>query len=89
MTLTAHKISSFQAKTIILSPFYSQKHKDFKRKTLFGVIGTLSFDSKHSEINLDRARSIVVNLPLSALRAICNISSDDGEDLFAGELLVY
>ena len=38
----AHKISSFQAKTIILSPFYSQKHKDFfKRKTIFGVIGTL------------------------------------------------
>ena len=42
VTLTAHKKSSFQAKTIILSPFYSQKHKDFfKRKTFFGVIGTL------------------------------------------------
>ena len=26
---------------------------------------------------------------LRALRAICNISSDDGEDLFADELLVY
>ena len=37
----AHKKSSFQANTIILSPFYSQKHKDFfKRKTIFGVIGT-------------------------------------------------
>ena len=36
-TLTAHKMSSFQAKTIIFSPFYSQKHKDFfKRKTILG-----------------------------------------------------
>ena len=48
MTLTAHKISSFQAKTIILSPFYSQKHNDFlKRKTIFGVIGTWRFKSQN------------------------------------------
>ena len=46
MTLTAHKISSFQAKAITLSPFYSQKHKHFfKRKTIFGVKAGL-FDSK-------------------------------------------
>ena len=33
----AHKKSSFQAKTIILSPFYSQKHKDFlSRKHILG-----------------------------------------------------
>ena len=33
----------FVTSTIILSPFYSQKYKDFvKRKTTFGVIGTLS-----------------------------------------------
>ena len=45
VTLTAHKISSFQAKTIILSSFYSQKHKDFfKRKTILGVIGSLMLD---------------------------------------------
>ena len=40
--LTAHKKSSFQAKTIVFSPFYSQKHKDtFKRKIFLGVMGTL------------------------------------------------
>ena len=44
----------------------------------------LSFDSEGSEINYDRARSL-----LRALRAIYNISSDDGEDVFADELLVY
>ena len=50
----------------------------------------LSFDSKDSEINFDQARSTTVSyLLLRALRAICNISSHDGEDLFADELLVY
>ena len=49
----------------------------------------LSFDSEESEINFDRARSTTVNSLHRALRAICNISSDDGEDFFADELLVY
>ena len=45
----------------------------------------LSFDSKDSKINFDRARLTTVTLLFGALRA----SSDDGEDLFADELLVY
>ena len=48
----------------------------------------LSFDSKDSKINFDRARSTMKSL-LGALRALNNISSDDGEDLLADELLVY
>ena len=48
----------------------------------------LSFDSKDSKlINFDRARSTTVKTLLGALRALYNISSDDGEDLFADELL--
>ena len=46
-------------------------------------------DSEDSEINFDLARSTTVNSLLRALRAICKISSDDGEDFFADELLVY
>ena len=50
----------------------------------------LSFDLKDSEINFDRARSATQReIMLGALGAICNISSDDGEDLFADELFVY
>ena len=51
----------------------------------------LSFDSKDSEINFDRARSTTVKSLLGALslRALRNVSSDDGEDLFVDELLVY
>ena len=49
----------------------------------------LSFDSKDSKINFDRARSTTVKSLLGALRALYNISSDDGEDLFADELHVY
>ena len=47
----------------------------------------LGFDSEDTEINFDRARSTTVNSPLRALRAICNISSDDGEDFFANHAL--
>ena len=49
----------------------------------------LSFDSKDSKINFDRAHSTTVKSLLGALRALNNILSDDGEDLFADELLVY
>jgi len=50
----------------------------------------LSFDSEDSEINFDRACSTTVNsLLIRALRAIYNISSDEGEDFFANDLLVY
>ena len=59
--------------------------------SLSSLESELSLDSKDSEINVDRARSTTVNLLLTnrALRAICNSSSDDGEDLFADELLAY
>jgi len=50
----------------------------------------LSFGSEDSEINFDRARSTTVNsLLIRALRAIYNISSDEGEDFSANDLLVY
>ena len=49
----------------------------------------LSFVSEDSEINSDRARSTTVNSLLRALRAIYIISSDEGEEFFADELLVY
>ena len=49
----------------------------------------LSFVSKGSEINFDRARLTTVKSLLGALRALYNISRYDGEDLFADELLVY
>ena len=38
-------------------------------------------DSKNSEKNFDQAHSITVKSLLGALRALCNISSDDREDL--------
>ena len=38
-----------------------------------------SFDSKDSKINFDRARSTTVKSLLGALRALYNISSDDGK----------
>ena len=47
----------------------------------------LSFDSKDSEINVYRVCSTAVNLLLTALRAICNIPSNDGEEVFADKLL--
>ena len=40
------------------------------------------------QLRLTTVNSLAQSL-LRALRAICNISSDDGEDLFADELLVY
>ena len=52
----------------------------------------MSFDLKDSEINFDGVRSATQReIPAwnFGLGAICNISSDDGEDLFADELFVY
>ena len=49
----------------------------------------MSFDLEDSEINFDRPRSTTVNSLLSGLRAIYNIPRDEGEELFADELLVY
>ena len=45
---------------------------------------------KDSEItSIEHVRQLSVKSLLGALGAICNISSDDGEDLFADELFVY
>ena len=46
----------------------------------------LGFNSKDSE---KTSRSTTVKSLLGALRALCNISSADREDLFGNELLVY
>ena len=56
----------------------------FKNHFFFITGVELSFDSKDSDINFNRAHSTT-----GALRALCNISSDDGEELIADELLVY
>ena len=81
-------ICSRKWKTKLIVPIY------FGTKTVtfcFRIISfsslepELRFDSEESEINFDRARSTTVNSLLRALRAICNISSDDRED----ELLIY
>ena len=48
-----------------------------------------SFDSEDFEINFDRARSTTLNSLHRALRAIYIISSDEGEEFFADELLVH
>ena len=50
---------------------------------------TGNFDLADSKINLTQACSTTVNLWLRALRAIRNISSDEGEIFFADELPVY
>ena len=61
----------------------------FKIISFSSLESELSFDSEDSEINFDGARSTTVNSLLRPLRAICNVSSDDGEDSFVDKLLVY
>jgi len=61
----------------------------FRIISFLSLESELSIDSKDSERNFDRVCSTTVNLLLRALRAICNISCNNGEDLFADELLVY
>ena len=57
----------------------------FRITSLSSLESELNFDSKDSEISFDRARSTTscerTQSLLRALRAVCNISSDDGEDL--------
>ena len=43
-----------------------------------------SFGSEDSEINFNQARSTTVNTLLGGLRAICDISCDDGEIFICG-----
>jgi len=61
----------------------------FKIISFSSLESELGFDSEDTKINFDRTRSTTMNSLLRALRTICNISSDDGEDFFADELLVY
>ena len=61
----------------------------FKIISFSSLESELSFDSEDSKINFARAHSTTVNSWLRALRVICNISSNDGKDCFADELLVY
>ena len=89
-----HLLEKWQAKLIIPIYFGTKTCKFCSRIISFSSLESeLSFDSKDSEINFDRARSPVRQLNVKslhgALGASCNISSDDGEDLFADELFVY
>ena len=87
-------LSKLKAKLIVPIYFGTKTSKFCLRIISFSSLETsleseLSFDSKDSKINFDRARSTTVKSLLGALRALYNILSDDGEDLFADELLVY
>ena len=85
-------ICSRKCKTKLIVPIYfgTKTSKFCFRIICFSSLESeLGFDSEDTEINLDRARSTTVNSLLRALRAIYNISSDEGEDFFADELLLY
>ena len=85
-------ICSRKWRTKLIVPIYfgTKTAKFCFRIISFSSLGSeLSFDSEESEINCDRGRSTTVSSLLRALRAIYNISSDDGEDFFSDELLVY
>ena len=85
-------ICSRKWKTKLIIPVYfgTKTSKSCFRIVSFSLLESeLSFDSEDSKINFDRARSTTVNSLLIALRTICSISRDDGEDFFADELLVY
>ena len=90
-----HLLEKWQAKLIIPMYFGTKTSKFCSRIISFSSLESeLSFDSKDSEINFDRARSPVRQLKVKSLHGAsssssCNISSDDGEDLFADELFVY
>ena len=86
-------LEKWQAKLIIPIYFGTKTVKFCLRIISFSSLESeLSFDSKDSKINFDRARSPVRQLNVKslhgALGAICNISSDDGEDLFTHELFI-
>jgi len=89
---SALRICSRKWKTelIVLIYFGTKTAKICFRVISFSSLESeLSFHSEGSEINFDQARLTTVNSLLRALRAICNNSSDDGEDFFADELFVY
>jgi len=85
-------ICSRKWKTKLIIPIYFGTKMS---RVLFQIISfsslesELSLDSEDSKINLDWTHLTTVNSLLRALRAICNISSDDREDFFVDEMLVY
>jgi len=90
--LSALCICSRKWKTKLIFPIYfgtKISNFCFRIISFSSLESEVRFDSEDSEINFDRARSTTVNSVLRALRAICDISSDDGEDFFADQLLVY
>ena len=78
-------------KKLIVPIYFGTKTSKFCSRIIFfsSLESELGFNSEDTEIHFDRARSTSVNSLLRTLRAIYNISSDDGEDVFAEELLVY
>ena len=84
-------LDKWQAK-LIIPIYFGTKTFKFWIISFSSLESELSFDSKDSKINFDRARSPVRQLSVKslhgALEAICNISSDDGEGLFAHELFI-
>jgi len=85
-------ICSKKWKTKLIVPIYFETETSkfcFRIICFSSLESELGVDSEDTEINFDRAHSTTVNSLLSALRTICHISSNDGEDFFADELLVY
>ena len=78
----------WEAKLIVPIYFGTKTSKFCLRIISFSSLESeLTFDSKDSKIYFDRVRLTTVKSH-GALRAICNISNDDREDLFADELIV-
>ena len=68
----------WKAKLIVPIYFETKTSKFCLRIIFFSPLESeLSFDSEDSEINFDGARSTTVKSLLGALRAVCNISSND------------
>ena len=91
-TMAPQSALCFARENLIVPIYFGTKSSKFCFRIISfsSLESELGFDSEDTEINFDRAaRSTTVNPLLRALRTICNISSDDGEDFFADELLVY
>ena len=70
----------WKAKLIDPIYFWTKTSKFCSRIISFSSLESeLIFDSKDSKVNFDRARFTTVKSLLGALRALCNISSDDGK----------
>ena len=84
-------LENMESKLISFQYNLGLKHQNFFLRIISfsSLESQLSFDSKDSKINFHQTRLTTVKSLLGALRALCNISSDDEEDLFVDELLVY